>query len=111
MAFMQYAMQVIMAFLMLSIMFILIPRASVSANRIMDVLDTEPKIKDPDPSKKKDVIAEIDTIIKAGSKGLIEFKHVDFKYQKADEPLLSNISFTANPGELTAIVGGTGSGK
>ena len=103
MAFMQYAMQVIMSFLMLSIMFIMVPRASVSAKRIVEVLEIEPKIKDPsDPS-----------IYPASSnvKGLIEFKNVFFKYPKADEPLLSSVSFVANPGELTAIVGGTGSGK
>ena len=111
MAFMQYAMQVIMSFLMLSIMFIMVPRASVSANRIVEVLETEPKIKDPDSSVKPDTIIEIDAILKAGAKGLVEFKNVDFKYPKADEALLSKITFTANPGELTAIVGGTGSGK
>jgi ATP-binding cassette subfamily B protein len=103
MAFMQYAMQVIMSFLMLSIMFIMVPRASVSAKRIVEVLETEPKIKDPEVSDQ--------TAVAPSTKGLIEFKNVYFKYPKADEPLLSDITFTANPGELTAIVGGTGSGK
>ncbi len=100
-AFMQYAMQVIMAFLMISIIFIMVPRASVSASRVADVIETEPIIRDPAEPKKysKDV------------KGIVEFKDVTFSYPGADAPVLKDISFTANAGETTAIIGSTGSGK
>jgi ATP-binding cassette subfamily B protein len=99
-AFMQYAMQVIMAFLMVSIVFIMIPRAAVSANRVMEVIETEPVIKDPkNPEKAEKPI------------GLVEFKNVTFSYQKADVPVLCDINFTAKPGETTAFIGSTGSGK
>lgn len=101
MAFMQYAMQVIMSFLMISIMFIMIPRASVSAQRIVDVLDTEPTIKDPAKPIKSD----------SKLKGIIEFKDVTFTYPGADLPVLHNITFTAKPGQTTAFIGSTGSGK
>ena len=101
MAFMQYALQVIMSFLMLSIIFILVPRASVSAKRIVEILETKPVITDPKRSKK----------IKKGIKGLVEFKNVAFAYPDADVPVIQNISFTAKPGETTAIIGSTGSGK
>jgi ATP-binding cassette subfamily B protein len=118
MAFMQYAMQVIMSFLMLSIMFIMVPRASVSAKRITEVLETEPKIKDPE----KEILIKVNdekrhNLIKFGAgpnigkQGLIEFKNVGFKYPHAEEHVLNKINFTALPGEVTAIVGGTGSGK
>lgn len=100
-AFMQYAMQVIMSFLMTSIVFIMIPRASVSAKRVDEVIETEPIIKDParpiSPEK-----------IKNGS---VEFDNVTFSYPGADIPVLENISFTAESGETTAIIGSTGSGK
>jgi len=99
MAFMQYAMQVIMSFLMISIIFIIIPRASVSAQRIMEVLETPLHILDPKKPKK------------AKGKGEVTFKNVTFSYPDADVPVLHNISFTAKPGETTAIIGGTGSGK
>lgn len=98
-AFMQYSMQVIMAFLMVSIIFIMIPRASVSAKRVMEVIDTEPVIVDPKNPKK------------ALSGGLVEFKDVTFSYPGADHSVLCDINFTAKPGETTAIIGSTGSGK
>ncbi len=101
MAFMQYAMQVIMAFLMISVIFIIVPRASVSIKRISEVLDTKLSILDPENPKRP----------KGKTKGLVEFKNVTFKYPDADVPVLYNISFTAKPGETTAIIGGTGSGK
>lgn len=101
MAFMQYAMQVISSFLMISIVFILVPRASVSAQRIEEVLELRPLINDPvthiHPEKK--------------TKGLVEFKDVTFAYPDSDVPVIYNISFTACPGQTTAIIGGTGSGK
>ena len=98
-AFMQYAMQVIISFLMISIIFILVPRASVSAKRIVEVLETSLRILDPQKPKK------------AKGKGEVLFKNVTFSYPDADVPVLSNVSFTAKPGETTAIIGGTGSGK
>lgn len=99
-AFMQYAMQVIMAFLMVSIVFIMLPRASVSAGRIKEVLETEPIIKDSlNPQKPVELT------------GLVEFKNVTFSYPSADTPVLSNINFVAKPGETTAFIGSTGSGK
>ncbi len=101
MAFMQYAMQVIMSFLMISVIFIIVPRASVSIKRISEVLNTKLSILDPKNPKKP----------KGKAKGLVEFKNVTFKYPDADVPVLYNISFTAKPGETTAIIGGTGSGK
>lgn len=100
MAFIQYAMQIIMAFLMMSMMFIMLPRASVSANRIADVLDTDPAIKDPKNPKKF-----------TDPKGLLEFKDVCFAYPGADENVLTDINFVARPGETTAFIGSTGSGK
>jgi len=99
-AFMQYAMQVIMAFLMVSIVFIMVPRAAVSANRVMEVIKTDPIIKNP---KKPEKAGE--------SIGLVEFKDVTFSYPKADVPVLNKISFQAKPGETTAFIGSTGSGK
>jgi ATP-binding cassette, subfamily B, multidrug efflux pump len=100
-AFMQYAMQVIFAFLMVSIIFIMVPRAAVSAGRVADVIETEPLIRDPKDPKKysKDV------------KGIVEFDNVTFSYPEADSPVLCDISFTAKAGETTAIIGSTGSGK
>lgn len=100
-AFMQYAMQVIMSFLMISIIFIMLPRASVSAGRVNEVIETEPVIKDPQkPILGKDFHG-----------GKVEFKNVSFCYPGADTPVLENISFKANPGETTAFIGSTGSGK
>jgi ATP-binding cassette subfamily B protein len=100
-AFMQYAMQIVFAFLMLSMMFILIPRASVSGGRIADVLETEPTIKDP-PAPQK---------FHEPFSGAIEFRDVSFRYPGALEDVLHNITFTAYPGQTTAFIGSTGSGK
>lgn len=101
MAFIQYTMQIVMSFLMISMISIMLPRASVSANRINEVLETEPDIKDPLEPKKLD----------SNKKGIVEFKNVSFKYPDADKEILKNINFTAKPGETTAIIGSTGSGK
>lgn len=101
MAFIQYTMQIIMSFLMISMVSIMLPRASVSANRIMEVLETDNSIKDKKETKKLD----------KKKKGLVEFKNVSFKYPDADTEVLEDINFTANPGETTAIIGSTGSGK
>ena len=100
MAFIQYAMQIIMAFLMIAMIFILVPRASVSAGRIKEVLDAPLSIRDPE---KPETIQE--------PKGLVEFKDVSFRYHNADSDVLEHISFTAKPGETTAFIGATGSGK
>lgn len=101
MAFMQYAMQIIMSFLMIAMIAIMLPRASVAANRIYEVLSTETKIKDPENPKEFD----------ESKKGLVEFKNVTFKYPGANEAVLENISFVAKPGQTTAFIGSTGSGK
>ena len=101
MAFIQYTMQIIMSFLMISAISIMLPRASVSANRINDILECEQSIKDPENPKELD----------KNKKGLIEFKNVSFRYPDADTEILENITFTAKPGETTAIIGSTGSGK
>jgi ATP-binding cassette subfamily B multidrug efflux pump len=101
MAFMQYAMQIIFAFLMMSFMFIMIPRASVSAQRINEVLQIEPTIVDPKEPKHFD--EEV--------RGLVEFKNVSFRYPGAEEDVLKNISFKAMPGKTTAFIGSTGAGK
>jgi len=98
--FSSYAMQVIMAFLMLAMIFMLLPRAEVSAKRINEVLDTEISIKEGTLSE--DAAKEV---------GTVEFKNVSFKYHDADEYLLKNISFKANKGETVAFIGSTGSGK
>ena len=101
MAFIQYTMQIVMAFLMISMISIMLPRASVSANRINEVLETEPSIKDKEETKKFD----------PNKKGLVEFKDVSFRYPDADTEILEDINFTAEPGKTTAIIGSTGSGK
>ena len=103
MAFLQYTMQIVMSFLMISIISIMLPRASVSANRINEVLETEPHIKD----KTEDKQVKFDE----NKKGLIEFKNVSFRYPDADTEILEDIDFTAEPGKTTAIIGSTGSGK
>jgi len=100
-AFMQYAIQIIFAFLMLSALFILIPRASVSAQRIAEVLATEPSVKDPENPKSFD----------ESKKGMVEFRNVSFKYPGAEEYVLKNISFKILPGQTVGIIGRTGSGK
>ncbi len=101
MAFLQYAMQILFSFMMLSFMFIIIPRASVSGNRIADVLDTEPVIHDPKQPK----------LLEQPFRGTIEFRNVSFRYPGAEEDVLHDISFTAQPGQTTAFIGTTGSGK
>jgi ATP-binding cassette, subfamily B, multidrug efflux pump len=101
MAFMQYAMQIIMSFLMIAVMFIMVPRAAVSGARISEVLASEPSIVDPKVARP----------FIAGRAGYIEFKNVDFRYSGADEDVLHQISFTAKPGQTTAMIGSTGSGK
>ncbi|HRW35677.1 MAG TPA: ABC transporter ATP-binding protein, partial [Thermotogota bacterium] len=101
MAYIQYAMQIIISFLMLTMIFIFIPRASVSANRVHEVLKVDPEITDPDNPKQfpKDF------------KGEVEFRNVCYRFPGAEENILNHISFTAKPGETTAIIGSTGSGK
>ena len=101
MAFIQYTMQIVMAFLMISMISIMMPRAAVSARRINEVIDTESSIKDKKETKKLD----------SAKKGLVEFKNVSFRYPDADTEILSDINFTAKPGETTALIGSTGSGK
>lgn len=103
MAFLQYTMQIVMSFLMISMISIMLPRASVSAKRINEVLEKEPAIKDkPELEQAKFDLKK---------KGLVEFRNVSFRYPDAESEILSDISFTANPGETTAIIGSTGSGK
>jgi ATP-binding cassette subfamily B protein len=94
-------MQIIMSFLMISIMFVMLPRASVSAQRIHEVLATEPTITDP-PNPQH---------FGTNQRGYVEFRNVSFRYPGAEDDVLKNISFTARPGETTALIGSTGSGK
>ena len=101
MAFIQYTMQIVMAFLMISMISIMLPRAAVSAKRINEVLETQESIKDP----------EIPKEFKQNKKGWVEFKDVSFRYPDADTEILNDITFTAEPGKTTAIIGSTGSGK
>ena len=100
MAFLQYTMQIFMAVMMLSMIFMQLPRASASAERIVEVLHTEPVIKDPETPSTLHSDREV-----------VQFEDVTFSYPGAAQPVLSGISFTARPGETTAIIGGTGSGK
>lgn len=100
-AFIQYTMQIIMSFLMLTMISVMLPRASVAAKRIDEILMTKISIADPD----KEQIADTHT------KGVLEFCNVSFRYPNAGEDVISDISFTARPGETTAIIGSTGSGK
>jgi ATP-binding cassette subfamily B multidrug efflux pump len=101
MAFMQYAMQIVFAFLMMSMLFIILPRAQVSAGRVADVLETELVIKDPLKPKQ----------LNGAFTGNVEFRNVSFRYPGADTDVLHDISFAARPGETTAFIGSTGSGK
>lgn len=101
MAFLEYAMQVIISFLLLSMVFIMVPRAAVSIKRVGEVLDTLPSIVDPQSPQQ----------LPNDATGKIEFKDVTFTYPDADLPVLSNINFTAEPGQTTAFIGSTGSGK
>lgn len=99
-AFIQYAMQIMFSLIMVSMIFVMIPRASASAERINEVLDMQPDLSNPEqPHGMKSM------------QGMIEFDHVTFRYPGAENPALSDISFTARSGETTAIIGGTGSGK
>lgn len=101
MAFIQYTMQIIMGFLMLCMLSIMLPRAAVAADRVQEVLDSKNVIGDPDhPEHFSD-----------SQRGVLRFEHVSFRYPGADENVLEDITFTAKPGETTAIIGSTGSGK
>ncbi|OLN33134.1 Lipid A export ATP-binding/permease protein MsbA [Desulfosporosinus metallidurans] len=100
MAFIQYATQILFSLLMLTMLFIMVPRAQASAVRINEVLDTEPEIKDPSKGNSTSI-----------QRGFVEFKDVSFSYPGAEQPAISKINFSARPGEITAIIGGTGSGK
>ncbi len=101
MAFIQYAMQIVMSFLMLTMLFIFLPRAAVSGDRIAEVLETEPTIRDPQQPKQFD----------GATRGRVEFRDVSFRYPGALDNVLCNISFTAEPGKTTAVIGSTGCGK
>ncbi len=101
MAFIQYAMHVIMSFLFISMMFVMVPRASVSAERISEVLNTENAVKDPQQPAH----------LPARAKGVVKFEDVSFRYEGAAEDVLSHVTFTAEPGKTTAFIGSTGSGK
>ncbi|MHB1347000.1 MAG: ABC transporter ATP-binding protein [Candidatus Humimicrobiaceae bacterium] len=100
MAFIQYAMQILFSLLMLTLLFILVPRAQASSVRINEVLDIVPEIIDPKHPAKAD-----------SKKGYVEFKNVTFNYHGSEQPAISDIDFSAHPGEITAIIGSTGSGK
>lgn len=99
-AFTQYAMQILFSMIMVAMMFIMVPRAQAAAVRVNEVLDTEPDIVDPENAKAADM-----------ARGYVEFRDVTFSYHGAEQPALYNISFSAKPGEFTAIIGSTGSGK
>jgi ATP-binding cassette subfamily B protein len=99
-AFLTYIVQILMAVLMATIMFVMVPRAAASAERIQQVLDAEPSVVDP-------AVPATDV----PARGLVEFQDVEFRYPGAEDPVLCGITFTASPGEVTAIVGSTGSGK
>ena len=99
-AFLQYAMQILFGLLMVSMMFVMLPRAAASADRINEVLAIEPEISDAEQVKQANA-----------ERGYVEFQDVTFSYPGAEVPALNNISFSAKPGEVTAIIGGTGSGK
>lgn len=99
-AFLQYAMQILFSLLLVALLFIMVPRAEASAKRINEVLVMEPDIKDPEETK-----------VAKGKRGLVVFQNVTFSYHGAEKPALTDISFTAQPGKVTAVIGGTGSGK
>ena len=99
-AFLQYIMQILMSVMMAVLMFVMVPRAAASASRIKEVLDTEPTVNDPAVP-----------VAETGAYGCVEFKDVEFRYPGAEDPVLCGVSFSANPGETTAIIGSTGSGK
>lgn len=100
-ALMQYVSQTIISFLLISVIFIMVPRAAVSMKRVAEILNIKPKITD----------SKSPTTLPAKIKGVVSFKNVDFGYDGSQQQVLSNISFTAEPGQMTAIIGGTGSGK
>ena len=106
MAFMQYSIHVIMSFLFITVMFIMIPRAAVSVRMIGEVLNMEPSIRDPETAE-----ADAKAAPSKQKRGTVTFDHVDFAYPGAGSDALTDISFTAYPGQTTAIIGGTGSGK
>jgi ATP-binding cassette subfamily B protein len=115
-AFLAYLMQILMAVLMAVFMFILVPRAAVSADRIQEVLTTEPSIRDPEtpiamPAVLPAHAAQARPAAAPTVAGTVEFRNVEFRYPGAEHPVLHDISFIARPGETTAIVGSTGSGK
>jgi ATP-binding cassette subfamily B protein len=99
-AFLMYIMQILMSVMMATIMFVMVPRAAVSAGRIQEVLETAPSVADP-----------ADPAAPSAAHGFVEFRDVEFRYPGAEDPVLRGISFSAGPGETTAIVGSTGSGK
>ena len=99
-AFLTYIIQILFSVMMATVMFVMVPRAAVSADRIQDVLDTEPSVNDPEHP-----------VAATGQRGCLEFKDVEFRYPGAEDPVLCGITFHANPGEVTAIIGSTGSGK
>lgn len=99
-AFLQYAFQILFSLLMVAIVFVMIPRAEASAKRINEILDINPEIDDPELKSKS-----------TNLKGRVEFDHVTFSYHGAEKPALTDITFTASPGKVTAVIGGTGSGK
>ena len=101
MAFMQYGMQIIFSFLMISAVFVMLPRATVSAERVSEVLETEPVIKDPARALS----------FEGRMAGTVQFNDVSFRYPAAEDDVLRNITFTARPGQTTAVIGSTGSGK
>lgn len=101
MAYIQYTMQIIMAFLMISMISIMLPRASVSAKRVIEIIDADSTIKDPNEEKKLD----------KNKKGVVEFRNVCFRYADANEDVITDVNFIANPGETIAFIGSTGSGK
>jgi ATP-binding cassette subfamily B protein len=109
MAVMQYVLQIMFSFIMISVIFIFLPRASVSAKRITEVLSVEPKVIDPKALGKQ--ITWFESSEPTDIKGIVEFENVTFAYPGAKEPVLSEISFKAEPGKITAIIGSTGSGK
>lgn len=111
MAFIQYAMQIMFSLIMVSMMFVLIPRASASALRINEVLDMQPEINDPTTGELQKTATATEADGRDTMHGYVEFDNVSFSYPGAERPALSGISFSARPGEITAIIGGTGSGK
>ena len=104
-AFITYTMQIVMSFLMLTVISIMLPRARVAADRIEEVLRTEPVIEDPAPDRQPAGLADHPW------QGVVQFDHVDFRFPGADTDVLKDISFTARPGQTTAIIGSTGCGK